>query len=444
MNNLENSVGKFIREQQLLLKDATHLVAVSGGADSVALLLILQQMGFHIEAVHCNFHLRGEESDRDETFVGQLCQDRGIHLHLIHFDTNEYASIHKVSIEMAARELRYCYFEQLRQDIGAQTVCVAHHQDDAIETLLMNLLRGAGIHGLTGIRPRNGHIVRPLLCVSRNDIEEYLHSIGQSYITDSSNLKTDVLRNRLRLQVMPMLRQLNPSASENMMRTSLYLSEAEKVYNAEIARELHDVGGECLLSTVKASTSPLCLLHEWLTPYGFNRIQTEQLLACIADGQASGREFLSNSHVLLIDRNKLILQPIQEPMKPIKIPESGTYRLDDNSCLLVEYNGGEIEVSTQSNVATLDAAQISFPLVIRTVQEGDRFQPLGMTGQKLVSDFLTDLKMNMFDKRRQLVVTDASGSILWLVGLRPDHRFRITATTKKVLRLWHRQTLSLP
>ena len=184
-----NKVSGFIGKHQLLSRDGLHLVALSGGADSVALLLILLRLGYRVEAVHCNFRLRGSESDRDEQFVKDLCEKNGVALHLIHFDTTEYASLHQVSIEMAARELRYGYFRQLCQDIGAETVCVAHHRDDTVETLLMNMLRGSGIHGLTGIRPRNGQIVRPLLCVNRQDIELFLHSIGQSHVTDSTNLE---------------------------------------------------------------------------------------------------------------------------------------------------------------------------------------------------------------------------------------------------------------
>ena len=170
LRKIEETVRQYIAKEQLLSADALHLVALSGGADSVALLLILKRLGYTVEAVHCNFHLRGEESNRDEIFVRELCEKVEVKLHLIHFDTVAYAELHQVSIEMAARQLRYRYFEQLRQDIGAEEVCVAHHRDDAVETLLMNLVRGTGIHGLTGIRPRNGHVVRPLLCLSREQI----------------------------------------------------------------------------------------------------------------------------------------------------------------------------------------------------------------------------------------------------------------------------------
>ena len=198
---MKGKVSDFIGKHQLLSHEGLHLVALSGGPDSVALLLVLRELGYKIEAAHCNFHLRGEESDRDEEFVKSLCNKLDIPFHIIHFDTREYATLHQVSVEMAARDLRYGYFRQLCQDIGAASVCVAHHRDDAVETLLMNLLRGSGIHGLTGIRPKNGAIVRPLLCVSREEIEQYLHSIGQDYVTDSTNLVNDVMRNKIRLEV---------------------------------------------------------------------------------------------------------------------------------------------------------------------------------------------------------------------------------------------------
>jgi len=467
-----SKVSDFIAKQRLLSHEGLHLVALSGGADSVALLLILQQLGYRIEAVHCNFKLRGEESERDEAFVQALCEARGFPLHRIHFDTRTYAEVHKVSIEMAARELRYRYFEKLLEDLGAETICVAHHRDDAVETLLMNLMRGAGIHGLTGIRPRNGHIVRPLLCVSRQEIEDFLRAEDQSYVTDSTNLQPDVLRNKIRLQLLPLMEQLQPGAADNLFRSAFYLSEAEKVYDAEIAREtatIHDslltssslltLGNSCVplvasdqrssaskldssrliaaftihSSLISSSTSPLCFLHELLSPLGFNRTQIEQILSHLND--APGREFTSPTYTLVIDRDSLIVEPLRkEPMKPLIIPETGRYRLDENVCFEVSETD-DLSISKSPDVCTLDAAGIRFPLTIRPVQQGDRFQPYGMQGQKLVSDFLTDLKQNLLEKRRQLVVTDATGAILWLVGLRTDHRYRITSETSTVLRI---------
>ena len=423
-----NKVTDFIAKHQLLSKDCLHLVALSGGADSVALLRILCDLGYHVEAAHCNFRLRGEESDRDEQFVKSLCQTYDIPIHLIHFDTAEYASLHQVSIEMAARNLRYGYFRQLRDDIGAETVCVAHHRDDAVETLLMNLLRGSGIHGLTGIRPRNGHIVRPLLDVSRQEILQYLHSIGQDYVTDSTNLQPDVLRNKLRLQLIPLLEQLSPGASDNIARSAHYLSEAEKVFNSAFS-PLH---ATLPISAVKDFPSPLCLLHEWLSPLGFNRTQTDQILSGLDGG--SGREFTSPTHTLVIDRDQLIVEPVSTPMKPLIIPEPGTYRIDETAKIRIE-EVGEAVVSRDPVIATLDAAAVRFPLTLRTVEPGDIFQPFGMKGKKLVSDYLTDIKFNLLAKRRQRVLADATCTILWLVGLRTDHRCRITPDTRRILRV---------
>lgn len=447
-----NRVETYIKKEGLLSREGLHIVALSGGADSVALLRVLLAAGYRIEAAHCNFHLRGDESDRDEQFVKNLCHQNDVLLHLIHFDTAEYASLHQVSIEMAARELRYRYFDQLRQDIGAETVCVAHHRDDAVETFLMNLLRGAGIHGLTGIRPRNGHIVRPLLCVSRQDILQYLDSIGQDYVTDSTNLVDDVLRNKIRLRLIPLLNQLSPAASDNIARSAAYLSESEKVYNEFWSAwgrtrglsplcEVHEAQGDSPLraqplslpiSDLKQSPSPLCLLHELLSPLGFNRSQIDQLIDSL--DSTSGKEFSSPSHTLVIDRDRLIVEPISSPLPPLHIPEPGNYRTSDQRLLKVE-STSVITVSKTPYCATLDLSKVQFPLTLRPVREGDAFCPFGMSGHRLVSDFLTDLKLSVLEKRRQLVVTDATDTILWLVGLRTDNRFRVTPDTTAILRL---------
>lgn len=437
---MKAKVSDFIAKHQLLSPDDLHLVALSGGADSVALLLILQQLGYRIEAAHCNFHLRGDESDCDEEFVKSLCEKQKIKLHLIHFDTKEYALLHQVSIEMAARELRYGYFRQLCQDIGAASVCVAHHRDDAVETLLMNLLRGSGIHGLTGIRPKNELIVRPLLCVSREEIEYYLHSIGQDYVTDSTNLKDDVVRNKIRLRVLPLLKEMNPSASDNIIRTAFYLSEAEKVFDHSIAEQKASIlqdsqdgfPQKISIPSLMQLPSPEYFLQEWLVPYGFNATQVEQIYANLVG--ESGREFLSQSHTLVIDRDSLVLEPCHASMKTMKIPEEGLYRYSENIRFDIKRTK-DITISKIDDCVTIDASLVQFPLTIRPIQTGDRFCPFGMEGHRLVSDFLTDLKLSILEKRRQLVITDRDGQIIWLVGLRIDNRFRVTEQTKEILSL---------
>jgi tRNA(Ile)-lysidine synthase len=342
---------------------------------------------------------------------------------------------------MAARQLRYQYFEQLRQDIGAETICIAHHRDDAVETLLMNLMRGAGIHGLTGIHPKNGFVVRPLLGVSRRDIEDYLRERGQTYVIDSTNLQPNVLRNKIRLQLLPLFEDIYPGSTENIARSAYYLSEAERVYNAYFHgnqlpsswEEECPQGGVEKKNSVLTSPSPLCTLHETLSPLGFNRDQIEQILACLSG--ESGRVFTSLTHTLVIDRQSLIVEPIREPMKPLVIPEPGTYRLDETTKIHVEGSKIDTSISRDPHVATLDASKVRFPLTLRTVQEGDRFQPFGMKGQKLVSDFLTDQKRNLLQKRRQLVLADASGTIVWLVGLRVAQPFCITESTTSMLKI---------
>ena len=434
MDGLEDRVRRFVAKHGLLTADGLHIVAVSGGADSVALLLVLQRLGYRVEAAHCNFRLRGDESDRDEHFVRQLCEEHDIPLHIIHFDTKIYAELHQVSIEMAARELRYRYFEQLRQDIGVADVCVAHHRDDAVETLLMNLLRGTGIHGLTGIRPRNGHIVRPLLDVSRQEIVKFLDSIGQPFVTDSSNLVNDVLRNKLRLDVLPLLRSINPRASENIYRTACRMAEAEKVFDAAMeSAKKHVTIADGILSVdaLKQALSPEYLLFEILSPLGFSPDSIEQIARCL-DSQ-TGRSFVSETHELLFDRGRILVQERQQPLPSLRIPETGVYTYGERKVRVEQVD--DVAISRNPDIATLDACLVRFPLTVRTVQEGDRFQPFGMDGSRLVSDYLTDCKVSLFDRRRQLLVTDASGDVVWLVGRRTDHRYRVTAATPAVLRL---------
>ena len=333
---------------------------------------------------------------------------------------------------MAARDWRYGYFRELCKDIGAADVCIAHHRDDAVETLLMNLLRGAGIHGLTGIRPKNDIVRRPLLCISRQDILQYLDSIGQTYVTDSSNLEADVLRNKIRLKVLPLLEEIAPGATANIDKTANYLREAEKVYDKEIGDYIDNfITENKFYKDSDVTPSMSSILHEWLSPFGFNSTQTEQILDCINE---TGREFLSATHRLVVDREFYEVEPIKDPIKPLKIPETGTYRDEDQTAFKFEITT-DTTVSRDTYVATLDADKVQFPLTVRLVQQGDRFVPFGMKGSKLVSDYMTDQKVSILEKRHQEVVTDATGAIVWLIGRRTDNRFRVSKETTNVLRI---------
>ena len=415
-----SKVERYINKHKLLNPSELYIVALSGGADSVALLLLLKNAGFNVHAAHCNFRLRGAESDRDEVFCVELCHRLGVELHRVHFDTREYAELHKVSIEMSARELRYKWFEQLREDIGAAGICVAHHRDDSVETVILNMVRGTGVHGLVGIRPRNGYVLRPLLCVSRDEIEGFLTSCGQKYITDSTNLEDEATRNKVRHHIIPELQQLNGKALENIQRMTERMAAVEELLDAYKAQTI--VRKENGIAIRKLDVLNDYLLYELLADYGFNSAQASQICDSMR-ADSVGSVFSSADYDLLVDRECLLVEPHLEPMKPFVIPETGTYILDEKHKIRVE--SGAFEVSKDPLVATLDASKVHFPLTVRRAEEGDWMVPFGMSGRKLLSDMMTDLKKSIFDKRKQIVVTDNQGVIIWAVGLRVSQNVAI-------------------
>lgn len=428
-----NKVKTFIEKHQLLNHDDRYIVALSGGADSVCLLLMLQELKYHIEAAHCNFHLRGNESDNDEKFVIELCKKQDIPLHLIHFDTKTYAELHQVSIEMAARELRYRYFEQLRTDIDAAGICVAHHQDDSVETILMNLLRGTGIQGLCGIQPVRERIIRPLLCLSRQEIESWLAEKHQLFVTDSTNLSADILRNHLRLKVIPLLKEMTPAAVDQILTSARRLKEASKVYDASIKDALNRLifNDSIDVNQLLQEPSPESILYEWLSPCGFNPSVIENISDGLRDVQA-GRYWQSATHILTVNKGALILAPIPKERPTLRIPENGYYAYGQTEHFRIK-TASESIILRERTVCSLDADKVAFPLVVRPIRNGDRFHPLGMNGSKLVSDYLTDRKMSIIERRHQLVVTDAQDQIIWLVGERPDNDFRVETHTVRTL-----------
>ena len=419
-------VSEYIKNHKLLDINELYLVALSGGADSVALLLMLHEAGYRVHAAHCNFHLRGAESDRDEAFCVSLCERLGVALHRVHFDTQTYAELHQVSIEMAARKLRYKWFEQLRTDMGAAGICVAHHRDDSVETVLMNLVRGTGLRGLRGIQPRNGFILRPLLGVSREDVEAYLAAKGQEYVTDSTNFEDDVVRNKIRLNILPLLREINPAVSEHIQHTAENLTEAQKVLDVVISSYLKC--NQLNTSELNKFGSSEYIIFEWLKNYGFNGSQMGQIMHA-----ETGSVFTSSAgYDLLVDRQRLIVEPSLKPLKKMLIPEEGKYIIGNNAFTFRKCTS---YISKKSDLATLDASKTSFPFTVRRVEEGDRMVPYGMQGSKLLSDMMTDRKMTLFEKRRQLVVVDVRGVIVWAVGLRTDQRVAVTEDTTEVLEI---------
>jgi len=418
---LKKKVAQFIKTEQLFQKDDKLLVALSGGADSVALLRVLLQLGYEVEAAHCNFHLRGEESDRDELFVTKLCKQLDTPLHIVHFDTHAEAERLRISIEMAARQLRYLWFEQLREQCHAKCICVAHHQDDSVETVLLNLIRGTGIYGLCGIKVVNDTIVRPLLCVNREEIADYLKHLGQDYVIDSTNLEDEYTRNKIRLDLLPLMRQINPSVDESIISTAAHLKDAAQIYHEAMEngklRVMKDQGID--IEALKRETAPGSLLYEILSPLGFNSHQVSDIMQSL-DAQ-SGKIFISGTHQVIKDRALLIISAKVQDKEPNLAYETFERTTD-------------FKINKDKSIACLDAEKIKEPLSLRKYQAGDWFIPYGMKGKKNISDYLTDKKFSLLQKQEQWVLCSGK-DIVWLVGERIDNRYCIVEKTKRIMRI---------
>lgn len=402
-----------------ILGQGTVLVALSGGADSVALLRVLIELGVDCAAAHCNFRLRGEESDRDEQFVTNLCKVLNIKLHTTAFDTKDYARQRGISIEMAARDLRYGYFNTLVANCRYSCVAVAHHRDDNIETILLNLVRGTGIKGLTGMAYKRDKIIRPLLDFSREEILAYLHEIKQDYVTDSSNLVADVKRNVVRLKLMPILRELNPSVSETIARSARHMQEVCEFIEETMADIDWHQREDGSYTIDKSEIKSHLILFKLLCDKGFTPTQTDEIWNGL--NGPSGAVYTSKSHKLLRDRDCLILMPVNAPIENATI----TTRIADVSEFAT--------IPRRRDIACLDADKVGENFTVRPVRNGDRFIPLGMKGSKLVSDFLTDIKADRFRKQSQKVLTNGT-DIVWLVGQRIDDRYKVVENeTQRIL-----------
>ena len=308
---MKNKILTYINKENLLNRREKVVVTCSGGADSIFLLHILNKLGFDCIVAHCNFHLRGDESDRDEHFVREFCKRESLTLLVQHFDTKQFALENKLSIEMAARDLRYTWFEEIRKEYSAGAIAVAHHSDDSIETILLNLLRGTGLKGICGIRPKNGYIVRPLLCVNRKEIEDYLHEQGIEYIVDSTNLENEYTRNKIRNIVMPILREINPQIDSVMLSNAENFSAAENIYKEIIEKEkssavtVTDDAYIVDLKVVEKFTEPFTLLYECLKDFSFHPATIKTMLT--AEGNTT---FKTGKHVARKEKGKIIVKEL--------------------------------------------------------------------------------------------------------------------------------------
>ena len=432
-----STVQAYIAQHQLLRPAAPVIVGLSGGADSVALLHILTRLGYPCVAAHCNFHLRNDESDADADFAQQTAEALGLPFRRIDFDTADYAHQNGVSTEMAARTLRYEWFETLRRELGAEAIAVAHHRDDNVETVLLNLIRGTGLSGLCGMRPRNGHIVRPLLSVDRHQIVRWLTDRHLPFRTDSSNASDVYRRNFVRLRLLPLMEQLNPSVRDAILRMAGHLTDVEAIYcNAIDSHRAHlmDAEGRISIDALLRTPAPHAMLFELLTPYGFTPSQCADIARALS--RESGRSFVApgGRWHLLKDRLHLILYPADEVSADAFTLTLGSELTAPIRLSLEERIVDDtFTISCSPHVATFDADRIALPLTLRRWRAGDSFVPFGMTGRKKLSDYFSDHKFSLLHKAAAWILCDASGRILWIVGHRTDNRFRITSKTSRAL-----------
>lgn len=425
-------------------------VALSGGADSVCLLLALKELGYTLHALHCNFELRGCESDADEAFCRRLCRAQDITLSVKHFRTRSYAERHAMSIEMAARELRYRWFSEQVKQSGATALCVAHHRDDQAETILLNLTRGTGIRGLCGMQQVNArNVVRPLLRVSRSEIEQWLRERKQEWVTDSTNRDPEAAsRNTMRLEVLPALQRINPAATANIALSGERLNDALQLYDLAVStqRAAIEQAGAIDIAALRACVAPQTMLYEILRKYGFTPEQTRDIYENL-DGD-SGREWQSTACRLLRDRGRLLIKSKNgnalftdtadlQADEGTYLPLDGLYEATGGMRLLIRRQVVDKEtfiIPRDKQTACFDLEKLTLPLIIRRTHDGDRLQPFGMTGTRLVSDLLTDLKLSVYEKEQQLVICSAD-TIVWVAGHRVAAGFEVDDNTRHAMTL---------
>ena len=431
---------EFVRQNKLIDENDNILLGVSGGSDSMVMADLFKKAGYDHAIAHCNFGLRGEEADRDEGNVKEYSLKANVPFYSKQFDTRKFADQNKISSQMAARELRYKWFRDLSKDHGFKSIAIAHHKDDQAETIVFNLIKGTGIAGLTGWKPKDRDIIRPLLFAIKNDILDYARSARIKWVEDSSNESTKYLRNKIRREIMPLFKEINPGFLSTLEHTLSRLRETETSLKSELKKlEASNSSGEdtiILKEKISRSNLPTLALYHILKDLGFNYRQCVDIWSSFDE---SGKMFMSDDHVLNIDRETLVISAASDPDRftnPISInSETATIQLTDaalHTRIIREVDLNKI--SPLSTVASLDLDKLSFPLTLRLWQEGDHFVPLGMKGKKKLSDFMIDEKIPVNLKRR-LFIIESGNDIAWVVGYRIDDRFKITAETSGIFEI---------
>lgn len=441
-SDLLHRFQEYIKENNLLEPDDKVLVAVSGGVDSMVLMELLVNSGYECGVAHCNFQLRGEEAFEDEKLVEREAEKHQIPFYNIRFDTLGEMERSGESMQVVARRLRYNWFDELSQEKGYTAVSIAHHADDSIETFFINMIRGTGLRGLTGISMVRGHVVRPLLFASRKDILDYAANHEIEYREDSSNRSTKYLRNKLRIGIIPLLKEISHHFTDTMGANVQRLTDAQLFIDNAISRiraevERHDKGLIIIdPSKIDAEFPFNFVIYELLSTYGFNGDVIDSL--CVAlKSDSTGKRFYAKDYVAYIDRGEIVVMPIVEgDLCEISIGRKKHKVHCGNQVFYFEHTTiDNIDgVKQPENVALLDASKLQFPLTARRWQEGDWFVPLGMTGSKKVSDFLIDEKISMAEKQRQFVIVSGD-DVVWLAGRRIDDRYKITSSTENVLQI---------
>ena len=437
----------YISEKELFTNEDKILLAISGGIDSVVMAKLFRDAGINHGIAHCNFGLRGEESDSDEKFVRKLARKADAPCYVKNFNTEQFAEDHKVSIQMAARELRYNWFEELAAAEGYSYIALAHHQNDLLETMLLNLSRGTGIAGLHGIAPKRGKFIRPLLFADKEDIFAFVTKKQLTWREDSSNASTKYQRNKIRQEVVPVLEELNPNLSQTIRQTAEKISAVERFFLQEVEKMRSTVirqeGRDWILdlNPLLEGSEPTLFLSQLIDKWGFSYSQAKEIIAIYKqEGTTSGKIFESNTHRLNTDRNQLIISPkdLQE-YQDLEIIENeqkasyGAWAFTFNSLKAEGY-----PIKGDKNLAALDKDKLEFPLKLRNWKHGDWFCPLGMKQKKKLSDFMIDEKIPLNLKERVLVLTSGD-SIVWVVGHRIDNRYKITESTTEVLEVKAKQ-----
>jgi len=428
-----DSCLKYINQNKLFDKKSKILLALSGGIDSICLADVLFRLDYSIEFAHCNFNLRGQESNDDQDFVKQLSLKYKIPFHTVSFNTANYAKKNKISVQMAARDQRYCWLEKIRTSINADFIAVAHNLDDNIETFFINIIRGSGIKGMLGIKKKYNFIVRPLMFSARKEIVSYVVDNNLNFREDSSNISDKYLRNNIRHNIIPLIKNINPSIGKTITKEISVLTNINSIYKSVVDPAIKDIletterGFRIQIKKIN-SLSPLKpYLYEIFSPFGFKDIEAiYNVLECFK----SGKKLFSNTHRLLFDRKYIFLEnkeknnneefQIHKDLSNIKIP------------LKIDFSFSEsILINKGKNIACFDFDKLSFPLKIRKWKSGDKFCPLGMSSFKNLSDFFIDIKLDVFSKEKVFLLCSAK-KIIWVIGYRIDDRFKLTSKTKKM------------